>query len=198
MMPHAPRGRLIVVSGPSGAGKTTVIEHLLRRCGLPLVRSVSATTRPPRPGETDGRDYHFLSPLEFQRRRRRGEFLECFDVFRSGVWYGTLLSETAARLDAGQWVLLNIDVQGGRAVMDRYPDALTIFVQPGSMEELRGRLVGRGTESQQALEQRLQQAHSELGLAHRYRYQVVNDDLARAVQQICDILTNQWEIDRNA
>jgi guanylate kinase len=81
--------------------------------------------------------------------------------------------------------------------MDRYPDAITIFVHPGSLEELRGRLIGRGTESQQALEQRLQQAHSELGLAHRYRYQVVNDDLARAVRQICDILTNQWEIDRN-
>ena len=110
--------------------------------------SVSATTRPPRPGESDGVDYHFLTPDEFERRRRAGEFIECFQVFDSGYWYGTLRSEAMAGLRAGKWVVLNIDVQGGMAVMEQFPDAVTIFVRPGSMEELERRLRGRDTENE--------------------------------------------------
>jgi len=105
-------GRLVVISGPSGAGKTTLVERVFQKCPLPLVRSVSATTRPPRRGETNGVDYHFLSPEEFQARKNRGEFLECFEVFGRGYWYGTLSSEVATGLAAGKWVVLNIDVNG--------------------------------------------------------------------------------------
>ncbi|MGD0898224.1 MAG: guanylate kinase [Thermoguttaceae bacterium] len=191
-------GRLVVISGPSGAGKTTLVERVFQKCPLPLVRSVSATTRPPRRGETNGVDYHFLSPEEFQARKNRGEFLECFEVFGRGYWYGTLSSEVATGLAAGKWVVLNIDVNGAQAVMDRYEDAVSIFVRPSSIDELRRRLVLRGTETEEAIRERLQQAQHELGLAHRYRYQVINDDVDKAVNDICHILTDSWEATRNA
>ncbi len=188
-----PRGRLVVVSGPSGAGKTTVLRRVLRSCRVPLAASVSATTRPPRPGETDGLDYHFLTPEEFDRRRRNGDFIECFQVFEEDDWYGTLRSEVNAGLGAGKWVVLNIDVHGAMAVMEQFPDAITIFVRPSSLEELDRRLHGRGTESNDIIRRRLQTAKKELELADRYRYQVINDDVDLAVEQIDTILTQQWE-----
>jgi guanylate kinase len=190
-------GRLVVVSGPSGAGKTTILERVLTDCPVPLVRSVSATTRPPRPGERYGVDYHFLSPDDFQSRRQRGDFLECFEVFGRGCWYGTLWSQITPSLQAGKWVVLNIDVNGARAVMERHPQAITIFVRPSSIEELGRRLVSRGTDSQQAIQRRLQQASEELACAPRYQYQVINDDIDQAVAHICSILTEQWEADRH-
>jgi guanylate kinase len=153
-----------------------------------LKASVSATTRPPRPGEIDGEHYYFLRPEEFCRRRKAGEFLECFEVFDNGTWYGTLLSEVAPSLEAGKWVVLNIDVQGAAAVVARFPDAITIFLHPGSSEVLEQRLRHRQTESEEALRRRLEQAKKELALAERYRYRVVNDDLDRAVDEICRIL----------
>jgi guanylate kinase len=185
---------LVVVSGPSGVGKTTVLERLLATCPLPLRRSVSATTRAPRPGETDGVDYHFLSREEFARRRRRGDFLECFDVFHRGEWYGTLLSEVTPSLDAGKWVVLGIDVQGALAVMARCSDAVTIFIRPSSLRVLEERLRGRRTESEPAIRRRLEQAQSELALADRYQYQVINDDVDQAVREICSILTQVGEV----
>ena len=187
----------MVVSGPSGAGKTTVLERVFQRCRVPLVRSVSATTRPPRPGEVDGVDYHFLSQQEFDGRRKKGEFLECFEVFSRGYWYGTLWSEINSGLEAGKWVVLNIDVNGAQAVMDRYDSAIAIFVRPSSVEELRRRLVTRGTETDEVIQRRLEQANYELGLVHRYRYQVINDDIDQAVETVCGILTDQWEADRD-
>jgi guanylate kinase len=186
-------GRLIVVSGPSGAGKTTVLRRVFERAPLPLVASISATTRPPRPGECDGVDYHFLSPEEFETRRQRGDFLECFQVFGHDYWYGTLHSEVTAGLAAGKWVVLRIDVQGALAVMERYHDAITIFIRPSSIAELQRRLRGRGTESEEVIQKRLARAQYELTLADCYRYQVVNDDLQQAVTQVCTILTEQWE-----
>ena len=138
-------GRLIVISGPSGVGKTTVMRQLFAQCPR-LVASVSATTRPPRPDEQDGRDYHFLSPEEFDRRRQAGDFLECCEVFGRGYWYGTLKSEVTPRLAAGKWVVLEIDVQGTLAVLSQFPDAETIFIRPESLAELERRLRGRGTE----------------------------------------------------
>ena len=182
------RGKLVVVSGPSGVGKTTVLKRLFGRCPLPLKASVSATTRSPRPGEVDGTDYHFLPPDEFHRRRRKGEFVECFEVFGHGVWYGTLASELTPSLEAGKWVVLGIDVQGARAVTARYPDAITIFIRPSSSEDLDRRLRGRGTETEEALLCRLERARNELALADRYQYQVVNDDVDQAVREISDIL----------
>ena len=183
----------MVVSGPSGVGKTTVVERLFHECPLPLVRSVSATTRPPRGDEADGVDYHFLSREEFDAWREQGQFLESFEVFGRGYWYGTLWSEVRAGADAGKWVVLNIDVHGAAAVMERFHDAVTIFVRPGSLDELRRRLELRGTDTPEEIEKRLQRAQYEMSQAHRYRYQVVNDDLDRAVKEICTILTAEKE-----
>jgi len=188
-MASGSRGRLVVVSGPSGVGKTTVLKRLLATCPLPLERSVSATTRAPRPGETDGVDYRFFSKEEFARRRQRGEFLESFEVFGTEEWYGTLLSEVAPSLEAGKWVILGIDVQGALSVMDHFPEAITIFIRPSSLEVLEERLRGRGTESEPVIRRRLERAQTELALASRYQYQVINDDLDQAVREICDILT---------
>ena len=192
-MPATGPGRLVVVSGPSGAGKTTVMHRVFERSPVPLVASVSATTRPPRPGEVDGVDYHFHSKEEFDILRERGEFLECFEVFCRGYWYGTLRGEVTSGLKAGKWVVLEIDVRGALAVMEHYPDAITIFIRPSSLEELDRRLRRRGTETEEAIQRRLARAKDELALADRYRHQVVNDDIDQAVAQICTILTEQWE-----
>lgn len=191
--PKPQRGKLVVFSGPSGAGKTTVVRGVLERCSLPLVASVSATTRPPRPGERDGVDYHFLSDEEFQARRRRGEFVECFRVFEAGNWYGTLKGEVEAALAAGKWVVLEIDVQGALAVMQRHPDALTFFIQPGSTEELERRLRGRATEDEDAVRRRLARAREELAMAENYRFRITNDRVDRAVDEICNILNQEAE-----
>jgi guanylate kinase len=187
-MARATPGKLVVLSGPSGVGKTTVRKRLFEAAPVPLAFSVSATTRPPRPGELDGVDYHFLSDEEFAQRRRRGEFLECFQVFGREHWYGTLLSEVTPSLEAGKWVILDIDVQGGLAVIERYPEAITIFLRPPSMEVLEARLRQRHTETEQAVQRRLSRARHELAAADQYRYQVVNHEVDRAVQQICNIL----------
>ena len=190
-------GKLIVVSGPSGAGKSSLLAKTFERARAPLAFSVSATTRPPRQGEVNGRDYHFLSPAEFARRRERGEFLECFELFgkpdEPGRWYGTLRSEVDERLEAGQWVVLEIDVQGTMAVLEQFPDAATIFVRPASFEELERRLRARGTETEAALRRRLETARSELESAERYRHVIVNDDLDRAVERMCSILDQLGE-----
>jgi guanylate kinase len=183
-----PSGKLVVISGPSGVGKTTILRLLLER--LPqLVPSVSATTRPPRAGERDGLHYHFLSAGEFDRRRAAGDFLECCRVYGRQHWYGTLVDEVAPRLDAGRWVVLEIDVEGTLSILGRYPDAVTIFIEPRHPEQLHERLTGRGTESPEAMARRLEVAHRELHEAHHYRHRVVNDnDVAAAVTTIERIL----------
>ena len=188
-----PQGRLVVVSGPSGAGKTSVMQRVFETCRVPLARSVSATTRQPRNGEKDGVDYHYLSDEVFAKRRRGGDFLECFEVFAQGHWYGTLRSEVTTGLTAGKWVVLEIDVQGALAVMQAYPDAISIFLRPSSRAEIERRLRGRGTETEEAIQRRLARADSELALADRYQHQVINDNMDQAVQDICRILTSEWE-----
>jgi guanylate kinase len=182
-----PSGKLVIISGPSGAGKTTIVRQVFTR--LPsLCRSISATTRDPRPGEQEGVDYYFLSDAEFARRRQNGEFLECCEVFGKGIWYGTLESEVTPRLALGKWVVLEIDVQGTKAVVCKYPGAVTVFVRPDSMEELERRLRSRGTESEEAIHRRLTVARQEWASAHLYQRQVVNDDVERAVTELCQFL----------
>lgn len=186
MMAKSP-GKLVVISGPSGVGKTTLLRRLLAM--LPaLVPSVSATTRPPRAGEQDGVDYHFLPVEEFERRRAAGEFLECCRVYGRQHWYGTLVAEVAPRMASGQWVVLEIDVEGTLSVLAKYPDAITIFVEPSHPDQLFERLQGRGTESPEAMARRLEVARRELLEAHRYRHRVVNEDVDEALGQVQGIL----------
>ncbi|HUY34146.1 MAG TPA: guanylate kinase [Pirellulales bacterium] len=189
-------GKLVVISGPSGAGKTTLLKRLFGCAEVPLLKSISATTRPPRRGEVDGVDYFFLSRDAFERRRQQGEFLECCEVYQRGDWYGTLRAEVTPSLAAGHWVVLEIDVQGTMAVLEQHPDALTIFVRPVSMAELERRLRDRGTESEAEIQRRLEVARREMESADRYQFQVVNDDIERAVDELCHILT-PLEIERN-
>ena len=137
--------------------------------------SISATTRPPRPGEVDGVDYYFLTPEEFTRRRQGGEFLECCEVFGRGHWYGTLLSEVRPSPSDQKWVILDIDVDGAEKVLSQFPDVPTIFLRPSSDAELERRLRARGTESEEAIQRRLEVARRELARAEQYRFQVVNE-----------------------
>ena len=180
--------RLIVVSGPSGVGKGTLLRRVFAESGLPLVLSVSATTRPPRPWEIDGVHYRFLSPEDFETRRKNGEFLECFEVFGKGCWYGTLRKDVEESLRNGNWVVLEIDVKGARAVKEQFPDAVTIFVEPKNVDVLKERLRGRGTETDEAMNRRLATALEELKHANEFQYRIVNDDLDAAEQEFIEKL----------
>ncbi|MEQ1825258.1 MAG: guanylate kinase [Pirellula sp.] len=181
-------GRLVVISGPSGSGKSTVVRRLIQESELPLRLSISATTRPPRAGEQDGREYHFMGQEEFDRRRVDDEFLEYKEVFGRGYWYGTLRKEVSAGLNDGKWVILEIDVQGALAVLRDHPQAITIFVHPGSMAELERRLRNRGTESESAIQRRLDVAAEELALRRHYSHEVINQEIDTTVQQLCKLL----------
>jgi guanylate kinase len=185
---HLKIANLIVLSGPSGVGKSTVLKRLLERHSDRLRLSVSATTRLPRPGEVHGVDYYFLSGEEFESRRQAGKFLECCEVFGRGHWYGTLLTEVTASREGQKWVVLDIDVDGAEKVRQKVPEALTIFLRPASDEELERRLRSRGTESEEAVARRLEVARRELARADQYQFQVVNDVVDRAVDQISEIL----------
>lgn len=174
-----------MISGPSGAGKGTVVARTRER--LPrLGLTVSATTRAPRPGEVDGVNYHFLTHDEFMKRVDAGAFVEWAHVFDH--LYGTLVSEVEQQLDKGHSVILEIDVQGAFQVREKFPDAVLIFIKPPSMEVLRERLTGRGTESSDVVELRLATAKKELELADAYDEIVVNDDLDQATDELVSII----------
>lgn len=181
-------GKLIIFSAPSGAGKSTIIRYLLQQ-PLNLSFSVSATSRPPRGTERDGVEYFFLTPEEFRRRIAAGDFLEYEEVYRD-CFYGTLKSQVEKQLQAGQNVVLDVDVAGGCNIKKLYGGrALSVFIQPPSVEELRRRLAARGTDSPQAVESRLAKAAYELGFATRFDRIIVNDRLEQAQAETLQTVT---------
>jgi guanylate kinase len=180
--------KVFVITGPSGVGKGTLIRGLLDRVPE-LELSVSATTRPPRPGEVDGRDYHFLDDAEFDRRIAAGDFVE--HAGYAGNRYGTLRSELQRRLDAGVPVLLEIEVQGARQVRTAMPEAVQVFIAPPSEESLRTRLIGRGTDAPEVIEARLQTAKEELAAQGEFQHVVVNDRLDAAIDQLAAIVQRE-------
>lgn len=176
------KGKLIILSAPSGSGKSTIISHILKE-GLPLEFSVSATSRPPRGEEKEGREYYFLTPEEFKRRIRENLFLEYEEVYPD-CFYGTLKTEIEDRLEQGKNVVLDVDVAGGLNIKKIYgSDALLIFIRPPSIDELQRRLEKRGTETMEVIRDRISRATYELELASQYDTVIVNNDLATAIEE---------------
>lgn len=176
-----------MIAGPSGVGKGTVVREVLSRTPERLVLSVSATTRPPRPGETDGTDYYFVDDEDFDRMVAGGEMLEWAEVFH-GHRYGTPSGPVGLHRDAGNDVVLEIDVEGARWVRERVPDAVMILLEPPSRAELERRLRSRGTESDASIAERLAKADWELSQRSLFDHVVVNDELARASTQVAAII----------
>jgi guanylate kinase len=182
--------RVFVITGPSGVGKGTLIRGLMER--LPALElSVSATTRAPRPGERDGVDYHFLTREEFERRVRAGEFVEHADY--AGRSYGTLRSELEERVRAGAPVVLEIEVQGARQVRASVPDAVQVFIAPPSLDALRTRLIGRGTDDPEEVQRRLGVAAQELQAQPEFAHVVVNDRLQDALEALTAIVAGELD-----
>lgn len=185
------QGKLIVISGPSGTGKTSICKALLKELAH-AVWSVSATTRPRRGDESDGEAYSFIGRDEFARRREQGEFLEWAEYL--GELYGTPLPEVQVALDAGQHVIMEIEVQGGKQVAERMPEAIRIFVLPPDMESLQARLAGRETESAEHQSRRLAKADGEIAFARdsgAYNYFVTNDRLRETVEEVLGIIERE-------
>lgn len=182
------KGKVIIISAPSGCGKSTIINALLAKGEIDMQFSVSATNRKPREGEKHGVNYYFLSDEEFRRAIDAGEFVEYEEVY-PGRYYGTLRSEIDRIVDAGHNVVLDIDVKGGVNVKRMYGDeAVSVFIQPPSVEALRQRLIGRGTETPEAIAQRVDRAEFEISYAPQFDHAVVNDDLDKAIGEVSDIL----------
>jgi guanylate kinase len=182
--------RVFVITGPSGVGKGTLIRGLMER--LPqLELSVSATTRAPRPGERDGVDYHFLTREEFDRRVAEGDFVEHADY--AGRSYGTLRAELEGRVRAGVPVVLEIEVQGARQVRSSVPGAVQVFIAPPSLEALRTRLIGRGTDDPKEVERRLRVAEEELTAQPEFAHVVINDRLEDALERLTAIVAGELD-----
>ena len=180
-----PAGRLFVITGPSGVGKGTLIRRLLEQ--VPdLELSVSATTRPPRPGELNGIDYHFLSEEDFERLAAAGELLE--HATYAGHRYGTPRAEVEPRLAAGRSVVLEIEVQGARQVREAMPEAVQVFIAPPSPGALRERLEGRATDRPEQIDRRLSAAEEELAAREEFGHVIVNDDLERATDELVGLV----------
>jgi guanylate kinase len=182
--------RVFVITGPSGVGKGTLIRGLMERIPT-LELSVSATTRAPRPGEHDGVDYHFLTRTEFNTKVNQGTFVEHADY--AGRSYGTLRSELDERVRAGVPVVLEIEVQGARQVRAAMPEAVQVFIAPPSLQALRTRLVGRGTDDQGEVERRLRVAEQELEAQPEFGYVVVNDRLEDALERLAAIVAEHLD-----
>jgi guanylate kinase len=176
-------GKLLIFSAPSGAGKTTIVKHLLKKYPSLLAFSVSATTRERRPHETDGKDYYFISPETFQQHIAAGDFLEYEQVY-NGTFYGTLKSEVETIRRAGKHVIFDVDVVGGLNIKKQYgDDALAVFVKVSSIDELARRLMGRNTESEEKRRERVEKARREVQYADQFDVILLNDHLPTALQQ---------------
>lgn len=187
------KGQLIVISGPSGAGKGTVCKALLEKNDFWI--SVSATTRSPRKGEVEGVNYYFITKEKFLERIESEDFLEYAEVY--GNYYGTPKSEVLKVLEAGRDVILEIDIQGALKVKRAYPDGLFIFILPPSMEELKNRITNRGSETPESLITRFTSAHEEISFVSKYDYAVVNDTVDNACEKIQSIITaERCRVDR--
>ncbi|OZC40214.1 guanylate kinase [Rhodococcus sp. 1R11] len=192
-MPEKKRGRLVVLSGPSGVGKSSVVR--LVRAALPeLVFSVSVTTRSPRPGEVDGQDYHFVSSEEFDRMIADGELLEWASIHGGLQRSGTPAAAVDAALEAGSPVLLELDLAGARAVRVSKPEALLVFMAPPTWEDLVSRLVGRATEESAATERRLETARVELAAQDEFDTVVVNTDVDHSCEQLVSLLVGRSSV----
>ena len=185
------KGLLIIFSGPSGVGKGTVRELFFDREDLNLAYSISMTTRKPREGEVDGKDYYFVSRERFEEAIANDELLEHAEFV--GNYYGTLISEVERLRNLGKNVLLEIEVQGARQVIERVPDSLSIFLVPPSMEELARRIINRRTESQDVINERLEKASKEMDLRNHYRYVICNDDPQIAADSVALIIKRNIE-----
>ena len=186
------KGLLIVISGPSGVGKGTVIKKFVDDPELKLAFSVSMTTRGMREGEVNGVNYHFVTKEEFQRARENGELLECAEFV--GNWYGTPVSEVERLRNEGKNVLLEIEVNGCRQVRSKVPDALTIFIVPPDMNELEKRIRGRATEPEEIVQERLAKAQKEMEMIDQYKYVICNDDADLAADIIRLIIKRYMEL----
>ncbi len=181
-------GKIIIISAPSGCGKSTIINAILAEGKIDMQFSVSATNRQPREGEKNGINYHFLSDDDFRKAINEDAFVEYEEVY-PGRFYGTLKSEIARICNSGHNVILDIDVKGGMNVKKLYGDnAISIFIMPPSVEELRRRLEGRGTDSPEVIDQRVGKAEYEISFADKYDHQVINDDLQTAIEQTKDLI----------
>ena len=183
------KGKLIILSAPSGSGKTTIINRVLAE-GIPLEFSISATSREPRGTEQHGKEYFFLTPDEFKEKIKQGDFLEYEEVY-TDRFYGTLRSEVEHQLEEGKHVILDVDVKGGLSIKKIYgDDALLIFIKPPSIEELRRRLESRGTDSPEVINDRIAKAEYELELASQYDKVIINDVLEDAIINTLETITN--------
>jgi guanylate kinase len=180
--------KVFVITGPSGVGKGTLIRSLLQQVPE-LEVSVSATSRPPRPGEVDGVDYHFLTETQFDEGLAAGDFVE--HASYSGHRYGTLRSELQSRVDAGVPVVLEIEIQGARQIREAMPDALQVFIAPPSLDSLKARLVGRGTNSPRDMDARMRTAREEMEAQAEFGHVVVNDRLETAVGELVSIVRSE-------
>lgn len=178
------KGRLFVISGPSGAGKGTICKAIVKNDHVRL--SVSMTTRQPREGEVDGESYYFVEKEEFEKIIEEKGFLEYAEVY--GNFYGTLKQEVLDMMDEGMDVVLEIDVQGALQIKNAYPEGIFIFILPPSMDELRMRIIGRGSETEESLKRRLGEAEREISHLDQYDYCVVNEDLYEAVNRVAAII----------
>lgn len=192
---HAPPSLFVVMSGPSGAGKSTLLRRFLH-LNHDFLMSISVTTRAPRPGEVEGRDYYFVDQAEFRRRIAAGDFLEHAQVF-GAHWYGTPRQFIEARFAEGRSVIKDIDVQGAAQIRRNYPGAVFVYVVPPSREDIERRLRGRSTESEEAVQRRLAAVASELEQWKAYDYLVINDDLEKAAQDLTALIrTHRLRISR--